>query len=276
MSSLSKSLKQKAKKYDSLPDEGKKEIIQEAYVNLNLSYRLIAELCNTYANKVRRDAIRLGFESRDKSQAQKVALSEGRVEHPTKGKGHTEETKIKISEKIGESWDNLTPEEKLHRSEVSKEKWREMSKTRQKEMNKLGCDAVRETAKVGSKLEIFLRDELVNVGYKVLFHRKHIVQNNNLHVDITISEPKIAIEVDGPSHFEPIWGEEALAKTMATDAEKDALLLAKGWAVVRVQQRKKLSHRYMRHLRDCLLSVLRELENKFPEDHTKRLFVIGE
>lgn len=275
MNSLTRLSKQ-AKKYIEMNDDKKREFIDEAYNKENLSYGVIAKMCGTYVNRIRRDALKLGFESRDKSEAQKLALATGRTEHPTEGKGHSEETKLKLSDKIGEVWDNLTDEERERRSKLSKDYWESMGEHRKKEMNKVGCDAVRETAKVGSKLELYLRDELNNAGYKINFHRKYLVQNHNLHIDITIPNPMIAIEVDGPSHFKPIWGEEAFQRTRATDEEKNALLLAKGWAVVRVQQRKKLTGRYMRHLRDCLLSVITELENKFPEDQTKRFFVLGE
>ena len=48
----------------------------------------------------------------------KVALNEGRSEHPTKGKGHDESTRLKISESQGKVWDSLDDSERQKRSEI--------------------------------------------------------------------------------------------------------------------------------------------------------------
>ena len=55
------------------------------------------------------------------------------------------------------------------------------------------------------------------------YHKKGIVPNSNLEVDIYLPEMGAAIEIDGPSHFLPIWGEEALSKTIKSDNEKNGL-----------------------------------------------------
>ena len=73
----------------------------------NKSWKEIADMLGTYPNRVRRDAKKLGVVSRNKSDAQKVALSEGKVCHPTAGKKQSEETKLKISESQGKIWDEM-------------------------------------------------------------------------------------------------------------------------------------------------------------------------
>ena len=82
---MNNSLRLLAKKYNTLTDTQKKAFLNEAYHGADLSYPVIAEACGTYANKVRRDGVRLGIKSKDKSQAQKTALKSGRHKHPTKG-----------------------------------------------------------------------------------------------------------------------------------------------------------------------------------------------
>ena len=57
-----------------------------SYITNNQSWGEIAKNLETYPNKVRRDATKLGVVSRDKSQAQKTAIQQGRHEHPTAGK----------------------------------------------------------------------------------------------------------------------------------------------------------------------------------------------
>ncbi|HAI17825.1 MAG TPA: hypothetical protein DCM10_07330, partial [Xanthomarina gelatinilytica] len=74
--------------YSKLTDKEKKKFIKDNYIKKKLSFAQIAEIAGTYSNKIRRDANKFGINIRSRSQAAKVALNEGRSEHPTKGKGH--------------------------------------------------------------------------------------------------------------------------------------------------------------------------------------------
>jgi len=275
MTELALSLRNKAAKYGSMDDTQKRQLIHKLYEEHNMSWRDMADICGTYANKIRRDATKLGFKSRDKSEAQKLALATGRHKHPTKGVGHSDASKEKISDKIADNWRGLSDAEKKGRAEVSRKNWEAMPKEKREAMQRAAVAAVRETSKTGSKLEFYIREQLAMAEYKVLFHREHMIENANMHIDLTIPELKIAIEIDGPSHFSPIWSEEQMRKVQLADAEKDALLLSKGWAVIRVQQRKSLSDKYKRELRDNLLNIIHGLENKWPTQATKRHFIIG-
>jgi len=82
-----------ATNYFSLSDQKKKNFLEEAYLTKEMSWISIAKLVGTYANKVRRDALKLGISSRDKGDAQKKALRHGRSQHPTEGNFRTLETK---------------------------------------------------------------------------------------------------------------------------------------------------------------------------------------
>jgi very-short-patch-repair endonuclease len=46
---------------------------------------------------------------------------------------------------------------------------------------------------------------------------------------------KTIIEVDGPSHFLPIWGEEKLRKQIKADVNKTGLILSKGYVIIRIK-----------------------------------------
>ena len=110
-------MKNKFSKYWSLQDQERASLLQDAYNNKKMSWIQIATELNTYPNKIRREAKRLGIQSRTKSVAQKEALKEGRSLHPTKGKKLHENTKLKISESQGLIWDSLSIEERSKRSE---------------------------------------------------------------------------------------------------------------------------------------------------------------
>ena len=103
--------------YNNLTDKDKKTLRSDLYLKEKLSFASIASKYDTYANKVRRDAVKLGITIRDKSEAQKNALSTGTHSHPTKGKVRSDQTKDKIGLSVMKSWDNLSIEELNRRSQ---------------------------------------------------------------------------------------------------------------------------------------------------------------
>jgi very-short-patch-repair endonuclease len=275
MNNLPESLKKAAEQLLSYTSDEQVVFIDELYSKYNMSYPEIAKLAGTYPNKIRRLATRNGVKSRDKSQAQKIALDTGRHNHPTKGKKHSEKSKLRISEAMATSWSGITDVERARRSQMAKDQWESMSIEEQEEFRRLASNAVREAAKNGSKLEHYLMTELIGLGYRVEFHKEHMVKNDRLQVDLFLPKLNTAIEVDGPSHFKPIWGDEVLKRNLKADAQKDGLLLGMGMCVVRIRQTKGLSEKYKRDLLSQLAKTIGEIEAKFP-DRSKRHIILGE
>ena len=85
---------------------------------------------------------------------------------------------------------------------------------------------------------------------------------------------KTIIEVDGPSHFLPIWGNEKLQKQIKADTQKTGLILSKGMVIVRI---KNLSDSVCladkEKLRLDILKTLDTIKEKFP-DKSKRYIEI--
>ena len=106
--SFSQEIIAQAKTYDKMDDDTKRDFINTAYHKENASYREIGNLTGKYANKIRRDAIRLGVKSRSKSAAQAIALDTGRHTHPTKGIKRSDDVKLKISEGRAQAWEDLS------------------------------------------------------------------------------------------------------------------------------------------------------------------------
>lgn len=234
-------MKNSADSYNTLQDHDKKALIQQLYVDNKLSFANIAEKYGTYANKLRRDAIKFGIKPRDKSEAQKNAIEMGIHEHPTKGKTRPEYTKQKIGKSVMKSWDSISDEELEKRKNNSRQRWESMSKDSQKHILKKANEAVRKTSKVGSKLEQHLLQSLIGDGFKVEFHKEQTLLNTKLQIDLFLPQYSIAIEVDGPSHFEPVWGNESLKRNKKYDAKKEGLILGKGWTLIRIKQTKDYS-----------------------------------
>lgn len=222
--------------YDELSESEKKRIINHMYLTKQMSLGDIADELNTYPNKIRRDAKKYQIQLRDKSKAQKNALKTGKHKHPTKGTKRDTETATKIGLGVMQNWAGLSNSEKMERAKKSKQIWNDMSDDQKIYMQKLAIEAVRKSSKEGSKLEKFILKGLLNNGYKVDFHKEQLLSNTKLQLDIFLPQHNIAIEIDGPSHFEPVWGEDALARNQNYDQKKAGLLIGKGIKLIRIKQ----------------------------------------
>lgn len=237
--------------------------VVDLYQKQEKSTYQIAEELNTYPNKIRRVLIKHGVEIKNRSAAQKLALKKGRSKHPTDGTKRTEETKIKISSQLVKHWDDLDDKERKRRSLESKKRWNNMSKAKQQEIRSKATQAIRVSAVEGSKMERHIATEIRKLGYKVELHKKIII-SENLEVDLYIPELNTIIEVDGPSHFYPIWGQEKLEKQMNADLRKSGSLLSKGYAILRVKSCGEESLAEKTRLTNIVLEKIKDIGYNFP------------
>ena len=249
------------------------EILNELHNNQQLTVLDIADKFKTYSNKIRRLAKKLDFKIRDRSSAQALALKLGRAAHPTEGKERPIEVKKSIGKKIQNYWENLTPDELEERSKISKENWDKLSDTEKEYMHQLATKARLETAKHGSKLERAILEKLVEKGYKVDFHKEHSLLNEKLQLDLFIPALNVAIEIDGPTHFQDIWGEEYLKRTKKTDFEKDGYVLNTGCIMVRIKQKKDISLMLIEDLSEKLYKLLEEIKAKYPPVGSRKFII---
>jgi very-short-patch-repair endonuclease len=229
------------KNYDNLNDNEKLKIIEKFYINDKKSFMDIANEYNTYPNKVRRDAKRFNVKIRSKKEAQINALKTGKHKHPTKGQTRSENTKIKIGLSVMNSWDTMDEEKKELRRKKAKNQWDSLSQDEKNNLVSLANEAVRSASKEGSKLEKFILEFLLKNNYKVDFHKEQILSNTKLQLDLFLPKENIVIEIDGPSHFEPVWGKEALERNKKYDNKKNGLIIGKGLRLIRIKQMKDFS-----------------------------------
>lgn len=259
--------------YENLPKEEKLKILNKFYIEEKMSFADIASMYDTYPNKVRRDAKSLNIEIRNKSEAQKNALESGKHSHPTKGKKRSDLTKQKIGNKVMEFWEQMDDTELKNRKKKYKDNWNKLTEDEKQNMQKLATDAVRASSKTGSKLEKFLLTKLVGSGYKVEFHKEQTLATTKLQIDLFLPKINTAIEVDGPSHFLPVWGEEALQKNIAYDQKKQGLILGKGWVLIRIKQTKDFCNTRANIIFKELDSILREIMIDFPKPDQRNLTI---
>jgi very-short-patch-repair endonuclease len=250
--------------YKSMSDGQKKDFLVKEYQNNKKSFADISAECGSYPNKLRRDAIKFNIKIRDKSEAQKNALKSGKVKHPTQGKERSETTKSKIGLGVLQSWENLDDKTLEKRKNKARENWNSLSEDEQNQILQLANEAVRESSKSGSKLEKFLFRKLLSDGYSVDFHKEQNLLNTKLQIDLFIPNMNVAIEVDGPSHFEPVWGNDALKRNKKYDNKKSGLILGKGLVLIRIKQSKDFSNTRAELIYSELKQRLEEIKVKFP------------
>ena len=259
--------------YLKLSDNEKRQFLYENYVEKKMSWRDIAKLVGTYPNRIMRDANRLGIKSRSRAEAQKLALSESRIQHPTKGKRLPEHIKDKISISLSKLWNSMTDEERRKRADIAKELWDQKTEAEKQHFFYKGQLSLLESSKSGSTMEKAVYDFLTSRGYKVDIHKEHILKDDKLHIDLYIPEVRLAIEIDGPSHYSPIFGYEKLQKTQAADKKKNGLILGAGMALLRVQLKGNVSRKYVNEIGQKIVDIIEQLRISFPTE-TERYFVI--
>lgn len=238
-----------------------KEFLYTEYVDKQKSAGQIAAEIGTSRQNISRWLKGFSIARRSLAEAQTLALASGRTKHPTQGRHRTKEEKIAIANAVFEKWKEATPEQRRYHSEKCKENWNKLTEQEKQDFQTKSHKAVRKTATDGSKLEIFLRDNLTKVGFAVEYHREKLIFNDKLQLDLFLPEYLLAIEVDGPSHFQPIWGTEALVKTQRADQEKNGLLLRNNFIVLRLQQTcKTVSDKRMRNALEIVMATIEQIK----------------
>lgn len=247
--------------YEDLSDNAKADLINELYHKQNLSFRDIADQGGTYPNKVLRDAKKFGIKIKNKSEAQKNALVSGKHKHPTKGRERSDEEKTNIGLSVMRHWEDSTETEKQEKRKIHQKLWKQKSEDDKANMLVKANIAVRKTSKVGSKLEHFVLKFLVEQGFKTEFHKEQVLANTKLQIDIFLPTMNMAIEIDGPSHFAPVWGDDALEKNISYDEKKTGLLIGKGYQLIRIKQTKDFSKARATIVCSMLLNAIKTLQN---------------
>jgi very-short-patch-repair endonuclease len=236
------------------------EVIKN-YTDDKMSVYEIAEKYGTYSQKIRRLLIKHNVPMRDKSEAQALVLEKGRASHPTEGKGHSAETKIKISEKAADTWKNMDDETYKERSELMRAKWDAIPDHIKENMREKATKALQEAAKEGSKMEKHIQRVLIENGFNSIYHRAFKVPGHDFEIDIYLPDYNIAIEIDGPSHFFPIWGEDKLLKQIKADEDKNALLLRTGVKILRIKNLGIFSEKAKRDIATGILDGIKRLKD---------------
>tara|TARA_R110000822_G_scaffold15153_1_gene52609 strand:+ start:1117 stop:1890 length:774 start_codon:yes stop_codon:yes gene_type:complete len=224
----------------------------------------IAKELNTYPKKIERILKKNGTTLRSRSESQTLAIKQGRAKHPTKGIKRTEEEKVKISKGVERAWKEMPVGAKENFRESARDRWKKMDPEKKREMQEKAGRALRMACIEGSKQEKFLKKKLEEMGYEVVMHKKGLIEGN-FEIDLLLSELNTIIEVDGPQHFLPLFGEDKLAQVTKMDSIKNGLLISKGYCVIRIKYLCKHTSRSVeRRLWNLVSEEIEKVERGFP------------
>lgn len=263
-----KQFEELVKKFDEKTQDEQREILTRLHRQEGLSQREIAKLLGCSPGKANRIMSALSIPLLTKSEVQTIKLKTGRLKHPTQGKTTSEDTKRKISEKISADWVE-NREKRDQASQSSVEFWKNLDPTEKSRRLSKASDGIRAAAESGSKLEKYIASQLQTLGFASVKHKTGVLRNNDLEFDLYLPEISTIIEVDGPSHRQPIWGDDVLVRNVNRDEEKAGSALAGGFNFVRVIQDRNLSQKYMRDIWEALKAEL----TKIKEEHLKSYYV---
>lgn len=246
--------------------------LKKLYIDDRKSCSAIAKELGTYPNMILRALRYLNIDIRDKSASQKIYLENH--EHPKKGKKISDEAKAKIGQNNLERWKNMDEETRKKISAQKREQWYNMSEEERQEMQRKAHKAIRLASEEGSRLEREITARLTALEYQCYVHDKHTIMNEKMEIDILIPALGVAIEVDGVSHFDSVWGQKRLDKQKDADTRKNGLIAMSGYCLIRV---KNLKDKYGKIEIDLMVSkivdIIDQVKIKMP-DQQNRIFEV--
>lgn len=232
----------------------------------NKSIRDIASEFDTYPNKIARILKKAGKELRSKEEAARIAVENGKIKPPMLGKKRTQEEKDNISAKRAKKWQEMSESDLESFRKSAKDRWDSQSEEEKIYKQQKAGEALRRASIEGSKAEKFLYQKLTKEGYDVIIHKKGLIPGEKYEVDLFLPKLTVAIEIDGPQHFLPIYGEENLSRNIKYDAIKNGVLISKGICVIRVKYlAKHNSQQINKKVFEVVSNELKKIEQKFPE-----------
>lgn len=231
------------------------------------SIRDIAQLYDTYPNKIARLIKNTGLELRSKSEASQMAVNQGKIKPPMLGKKRTQEEKDNISSKRAKRWQEMNSTDRETFKDRARERWDAQSHEQKIDRQKRAGEALRRASTEGSKAEKFLYEHLTRDGYDVIIHKVGLVAGQKFEVDLYLPKLNVAIEIDGPQHFLPVYGDHNLRRNIKYDAIKNGALLTRGLCILRVKYLiRHNSDSVNSKLFQLIKSELTKIEQAFPPE----------
>jgi very-short-patch-repair endonuclease len=241
-----------------------KQLIEE--YNSGKSLREISQEYDLNPTTLRRHLIKAGLTLRNKEQAAEIAMERGKITSPVINRKRTQEEKDLISATRKKKWQEMSQDDLDKFRKSAKDRWDSQSEEERIYKQQKAGEALRRASIEGSKAEKALYKELSKGGYDVIIHKKGLIPGEKYEIDLFLPALMVAIEIDGPQHFLPIYGEDNLNRNIKYDAIKNGALLSRGVCVIRIKYLSKHNSAIInKKIADLVLEQLKRIELKFPD-----------
>lgn len=216
-----------------------KPFLEQEYISKQKSIGQIAKEVKVGPSVIRRHLIYFAIPIRSASEAQALAESSGRRKNPTKGRKRRQDEIANLARGVSQAYHNQSPEAKEARANQLRAQYENMTDEQKDKFRTKGAAAVRDAAKSGSKMDIYVAEQLRRKGYHVEQHKQFIIENEKMHIDVFLPEINVGIEIDGPTHLRPVYkfGAEAQADfthQQERDRRKNAQFIQSGLRIIRL------------------------------------------
>ena len=250
-----------------LTDEQKQDICRR-YQEGESTYE-IGQTFNLFSTQIVRILKKNNVPLRDNKESNLKKFERGRIA-TWEGKNLPEEMRLNISKGQIEYWDKASDEDLEKASQRGKEIWEKRTPAEREAVVEAAKAGLEKAKREGSRIEKVVRLQLISLGVKYERHKKSLIPNQNLEIDIYLPEHRAVIEVDGPTHFLPIFGQARLENQIKRDMKKNGLLMGYGYVILRI---KMLSGTFTlvdevnvkNWLKDVLPTVITDRANKLRE-----------
>ena len=225
-------------KYDIDPVELHRLYIDEQFSTVQIARQLGLFQRNGTADapKIQRALLRYNIPIRSKSEAQTRSLKQGFSKHPTQGRTRTLSERLSIGVAVKDEYRLLSDDKKKQRAKHLREFWnnKDNQKAQQEVRRKIG-EQLKKSVREGTYLERSIAKFLIQQGYSVVLHAKHILDDPSLECDMLVTGVgknqgvTLVIEVDGGRHYQK-WMNNTphqLAEIIKADNRKNGLVISK-------------------------------------------------
>lgn len=220
------------------------------YVVQRLDTVDIANILRTYKERVRLALTKLGIPRRNTFEKQQLNVKKGKIKPPTKGRHRTEKEKYNIALGTMIGCTNMSDEAKAAKREFCRKRWNNFTQEYKLHIRKLASQGLNKTTRNGSKIEKFLRQNLLKSGNIVEYHVVYDFDDKNYKIDIVLPEFLLAIDIVSP---------QFLNKKPPID--NTYILMKNGFNIVRLMMHKHVSNIRMQLTLKYIQELMHNIEN---------------
>jgi len=237
-----------------------KVLLKKLYFEDEKSLQEIATELDSYAMTVKRAMLSHGFTLRTKSEAQRLALANGKSSNPVKGP-RTKSEKKSISKGVRKKWESGGYDKKKYEEE-GKKRYNDLAKEEKEKFNRDGVEGLRKLSRRGSSFKKIICERIKKKYKEAAINEEVYINGYLVKPSIWMPKENLAISVLTAHDIHPIFGDESLQKKYKKINEaKKAVLSNNGTMIWIRNERRETSRAVVDEAIKSIISLIEHLLN---------------